>query len=123
VLRLLALVTSVAVVHAAPFRATLTTGTHRPAVGTRWPYTVKVADNRGRPLGARLSVAVVDPRGTVHPTQYYASTRYVTNVAFRGTFRDAVRFPPASKGYPLLFRVTVAVGAAKRVLRVTVVPS
>jgi hypothetical protein len=57
-----------------------------------------------------------------HPTEYYANKKLVTNIPFRGTFRDAVKFPPESKGYPLTFRVTLKVGAATRVLKYTVVP-
>jgi hypothetical protein len=105
------------------FRATLNAGTHNPAINTRWPYAVKVVDSKGHPLRARISVAVVDPLGTVHPTQYYLSTKYVTNIPFRGTFRDAVKWPPESKGYPLTFRVTVKVGSAAKVLRYVVTPT
>jgi len=104
------------------FRATLLAGTHRPAINTRWPYAVKVVDSKGRPLRARISVAVVDPIGGVHPTQFYVSTRYVTNIPFRGTFRDAVLWPPESRGYQLTFRVTLLVGKTRRVLKYLVVP-
>lgn len=120
-MRLLAMVVSVVLVHAGSFRATLTTGGHHPVVNTRWPYAVKVVDGQGRPLRARISVAVVDPLGTAHPTEYYANKKLVKNIPFRGTFRDAVKFPPESKGYPLTFRVTLKVGAATRVLKYLVV--
>jgi hypothetical protein len=109
---------------ATPFRATLTVGTHHPAINTRWPYAVKVTDRTGHPLRARISVAVVDPIGGVHPTLFNASTtKYVTNIPFRGTFRDAVRYPPASKGYPLTFRVTLKVGTATKVITYLVMPT
>ena len=122
-MRLLAIVASVVAVHAVVFRATLTTGGRSPVVNTRWPYAVKVVDGKGQPLRARISVAVVDPLGAVHPTAYYANTKPVTNIPFRGTFRDAVKWPPESKGYPLTFRVTVKVGTARRVLSYRVVPT
>lgn len=108
---------------AVAFRATLIAGTHRPAINTRWPYAVKVVDSKGRPLRARISVAVIDPLGTVHPTEFYASTKIVKNIPFRGTFRDAVKWPPESMGYPLTFRVTLKVGAATKVLRYAVTPT
>jgi hypothetical protein len=108
---------------AVAFKATLIAGTHQPAVNTRWPYAVKVVDAKGHPLRARISVAVVDPLGMVHPTQYYLGTKYVTNIPFRGTFRDAVKWPPESKGYPLTFRVTVKVGTAAKVLKYVVTPT
>src|SRR5262249_31375824 len=120
-MRLLAIVASVVAVQAAPFKATLTTGGHTPVVNTRWPYAVKVVDAKGQPLRARISVAVVDPLGSAHPTEYYASKKLVVNIPFRGTFRDAVKWPPESKGFPLTFRVTVKVGTAKRVLKYAVV--
>ena len=107
---------------AVAYKATLVAGTHSPVVNTRWPYAVKVADSKGRPLRAQVSVAVVDPLGTAHPTEFYNSTRLVKNIPFRGTFRDAVMFPPESKGFPLTFRVTVKVGAATRVLKYSVTP-
>jgi hypothetical protein len=109
-------------VTAVPFKARLIAGTHRPAINTRWPYTVKVVDLKGRPLRARISVAIVDPIGGVHPTEFYLSKKLVTNIPFRGTFRDAVRFPPESKGFPLTFRVTVKVGTATKVLKYLVTP-
>jgi hypothetical protein len=121
-MRLLAIAASALALAAVPFRATLSAGTHHPAINTRWPYAVKVVDAEGRPLRATISVAVVDPLGTVHPTQFYLGTRYVTNIPFRGTFRDAVKWPPESRGYPLTFRVTVKVGTTKKVLKYLVVP-
>jgi hypothetical protein len=101
----------------APFKATLSAGTHTPKVNTRWPYAVRVVDAKGKPLAARISVAVVDPLGTAHPTEYYASKKLVTNIPFKGVFRDAVRWPPESRGFPLTFRVTVKVASRSVVLR------
>jgi hypothetical protein len=120
-MRLLAIVASMVALQAAPFKATLTAGGHNPVVNTRWPYAVKVVDGTGKPLRARISVAVVDPLGTAHPTEYYASKKLVTNIPFRGTFRDAVKWPPDSRGYPLTFRVTVKIGTVSRVLKYAVV--
>jgi hypothetical protein len=122
-MRLLAIVATTVAVSAVPFKATLTAGTHHPAINTRWPYSVRVVDAKGKPLAARISVAVVDPIGGVHPTEFYSSTKLVTNIPFKGTFRDAVKWPPESKGYPLTFRVTVKVGTAKKVLEYLVTPA
>ena len=118
----LTLATTAAADRPIAFRATLTAGTHHPAVNTRWPYAVRVVDVKGNPLRARISVAIVDPLGGIHPTQYYLSTKYVTSIPFRGTFRDAVRYPPESRSIPLTFRVTLKVGTATRVLRYPVTP-
>jgi hypothetical protein len=68
-------------------------------------------------------VAIVDPLGGVHPTEYYLSKKLVRNIPFRGTFRDAVKWPPESRGIPLTFRVTLKVGAARRVLSYRVTPA
>ena len=122
-MRLLAIAAAALAGAGVPFKATLTAGTHHPAINTRWPYTVRVVDAKGKPLAARISVAVVDPIGGVHPTQYYLGTKYVTNIPFKGTFRDAVKWPPDSRGYPLTFRVTVKAGTAKKVLTYIVAPT
>jgi len=123
-MRLIAITASALAVTATSFKVTLHAGTHHPAVNTRWPYSVRVVDAKGHPLRARISVAVVDPIGGVHPTLFYVSdTKYVTNIPFKGTFRDAVKWPPESKGYPLTFRVTVKVGTLKRVLKYLVTPA
>ena len=121
-MRLLAIAASAFALSTVPFKATLTAGTHHPTINTRWPYAVKVVDANGHPLRATISVAVVDPLGTVHPTQFYVGTKYVTNIPFKGVFKDAVKWPPESRGYPLTFRVTVKVGTAKKVLKYLVVP-
>jgi hypothetical protein len=123
-MRLIAIAASALAGTAASFNVTLHAGTHHPAVNARWPYSVRVVDATGHPLRARISVAVVDPIGGVHPTLFYVSdTKYVTNIPFRGVFRDAVKWPPESKGYPLTFRVTVKVGTLKRVLKYLVTPA
>ena len=123
-MRFIAITASALAVTATSFKVTLHAGTHHPAVNTRWPYSVRVVDAKGHPLRARISVAVVDPIGGVHPTLFYVSdTKYVTNIPFKGTFRDAVKWPPESKGYPLTFRVTVKVGTLKRVLKYLVTPA
>ena len=122
-MRLVALATVVLGLAAVPFKASLVAGTHHPAINTRWPYTVRAVAAGGKPLRATVSVAVIDPIGGVHPTEFYASKKLVTNTPFRGVFRDAVKWPPESKGYPLTFRVTVSVGRVKRVLKYAVTPT
>jgi hypothetical protein len=121
-MRLLAIAASALALGAVPFKATLIAGTHHPAINTRWPYAVKVVDAQGRLLRATISAAVVDPLGGVHPTEFYANTKLVTNIPFKGIFRDAVKWPPESRGYPLTFRVTVKVGTSRKVLKYLVVP-
>jgi hypothetical protein len=121
-MRLAVIVASALAVQGAAFKATLAGGGHTPQVNTRWAYTVRATTSAGKPLEARLTAQVVDPLGTAHPVEFFTSKKHVTNILFRGTFRNAVTWPPESRGFPLTFRVTVKVGTAKRVLRYTVTP-
>lgn len=106
----------------AGFKATLTGGGHTPAINTRWSYSVKVTDAKGKPLTARLTAVVVDPIGGIHPVEFFSNKKTVTNYPIKGTFRDAVLWPPESGGYELKFRVTVRVGTTKRVLTYLLTP-
>jgi hypothetical protein len=114
-------------VAAAPktFKATLTAPTHTPKADnkTRWPYQVKLTDLGGKPLAGRVTIAIVDPLGTVHPVQFFANTKYVKNWPFKGVFRDAVLWPPDSAvGVVLTFRATVTTAGGKAVLNLPVKP-
>jgi hypothetical protein len=100
---------------AGTLRATLTAATHTPKAGTRWPYTVH-ATIGGKPARARVTAQIVDPLGGKHPVGFGAKKGNVTRIRFRGTFRDFVIWPKTSVGYPLVFRITVTAGTAKRVL-------
>lgn len=107
----------------AGFRATLVGSGHAPAINTRWAYSVKVTDPKGKPLAARLTAVVIDPVGGVHPVEFFSSAKkHVTNFPIKGTFRDAIIWPPESKGYQLTFKMTVRVGTAKRVLTYLLTP-
>jgi hypothetical protein len=106
----------------AAFRATFVGGGHTPPINTRWPYTVKVTDAKGKPLAARITAVVIDPIAQVHPVEFFANKKTVTNYPIKGTFRDAIIWPPESGGYKLTFRVTVRVGTAKKVLTYILTP-
>lgn len=100
---------------AGPLHATLTAATHTPKVGVHWRYSVH-ATIAGKPARARVTVQIVDPLGGKHPVGFGAKKGNVTRIPFRGTFRDFVIWPKSSVGFPLLFRVTVTAGKAKRVI-------
>jgi hypothetical protein len=101
---------------ATPFHATLKAPTHTPKVETRWNYTVRVTDLRGRPIAARLTVQVTDPFGGLHPVEFGSTTKPIRNWPMKGVFTDYVRWPRASKGFKLTLRVTVrAQGSTKRI--------
>lgn len=90
-----------------PFKVALEAPTHTPKVDARWNYSVHAFDQAGRPLRARLTVQIVDPFGGVHPVEFGSSHREVANVGFTGRFRDFVTWPAESRGFRLIFRVTV----------------
>jgi len=121
----LALTASAVAAAPRPFKATLTAATHSPVADnkTRWPYQVKLTDLKGKPLAGRVSIAIVDPLGTVHPVQFFLNTKYVTNIPFKGVFKDAVLWPPDSAvGVVLNFRATVVTAKGKAVLIYPVKP-
>jgi hypothetical protein len=106
----------------APFKATLTTAGHTPKVNARWAYSVKVTDAAGKPLAARITVQTMDPLGTLHPIEFFNVKKNIVNYPFKGVFRDAITWPPASRGVPLSLRLTVKAAGGKRILRYLVTP-
>jgi hypothetical protein len=96
-------------------KATLTAQTHTPKVNTKWYYTLRVTEG-GKPASARLTAQIVDPIGGTHPVLFGATKKPITNRAFKGTFRDYIVWTAESRGVPLRLRLTVRVGAAKKVL-------
>ena len=106
----------------AAFKATFVGGGHTPVINARWPYTVKVTNAKGKPLAARITAVVVDPIGGVHPVEFFANKKTVTNYPIKGTFRDAIIWPPEANGYTVTFKVTVRIGTAKKVLTYLLTP-
>jgi len=113
-------------VAAAPktFKATLTAATHTPVAdnATRWPYQVKVTDLKGKPLAGRVTIEIVTPVGP-YPVAFFANKKNITNIPFKGIFKDAVLWPPDSAvGVVLKFRATVVTAKGKAVLIYPVKP-
>ena len=104
-----------------PANVALTAPTHTPKIKTRWYYTVR-ATQAGKPVAGRLTAQIVDPIGASHPVQYGTSTKNLTNWAFTGRFRDFIIWPASSRGIPLVLRVVVKVGAARRTVSYAVTP-
>ena len=89
---------------------------HAPKVNVRWPWSI-TATSGGKPVAGTVTAQVVDPVGGVHPVEFGGlKTKFVTNVKFKGTFRDFVLYPPISKGIGVTFRVTVKTVLGKRVV-------
>jgi hypothetical protein len=102
-------------------KVTLSAPGHAPKINVHWPYTVH-ATSGGKPVAARLTAQIVDPVGGVHAVEFGKSTRKIVNWPFKGTFSDFVVWPASSRGVPLTFRVTVRVGAVKKVVSYQVIP-
>jgi hypothetical protein len=100
---------------------TLSAPTHRPKINVHWPYVVRVTRG-GKPVSARITAQIVDPAGGVHPVEFGANTKLITNFRFRGVFRDYIVWPPESRGIPLKFRVIVVGTGFRRVTSYTVIP-
>ena len=101
----------------APPRVVFRAPTHTPKVNVRWPWSIRVSTQAGTPLAATISVAIVDPLGGVHPVEYdCCKTRFITNVKIKGRFADKVIYPLASKGFRVVFRVTVKTPLGRRVV-------
>ena len=108
---------------ALPFKAKLTALTHAPKVNTKWPYSVRATNLKGKPIRATITVQIVDPLGGVHPVEFGARKVNVVNHPFFGTFRDYVIWPPSSAvGVSLVFRTIVKTSKGKVVLRYDVNP-
>ena len=91
--------------------------THTPRINVRWPWSIVVTTPAGRLLPATISVAIVDPIGGAHPVEYdCCKGKFITNVKIKGRFADKVIYPLASKGYRIVFRVTVKTAVGRRVV-------
>jgi hypothetical protein len=98
-------------------RVALRAPTHTPRVNVRWPWSITVSTQAGTPLPATISVAIVDPIGGVHPVEYdCCKKKFITNVRIKGRFADKVIYPLASKGFRVVFRVTVKTALGRRVV-------
>jgi hypothetical protein len=110
----------------APFKASITAPTHTPKVSTKWYYVIRATSLQGKPIAARLTMQIMDPTGQVHPVQYAATKKNITNWPFTGRFRDYIIWPPSSKLAAIVgglaLRATVKARGAKIVLRYRVKP-
>ena len=112
---------ALALVGGSAVRVSLTAPTHTPRINVHWPYSVR-ATRGGKAVTARITVQLVDPIGGVHPVQLGSSKKNITNLRFRGVFRDYVIWPPESRGFPLKLRVTVVGKGFRKVLQYAVTP-
>ena len=113
---LLALAFPLIATAAAPLTVAFHATTHAPKVNAHWPWSI-TATSGGKPAAGTVTAQVVDPVGGIHAVEFGGvKTKFVTNVKFKGTFRDFVIYPPISKGIGVTFRVTVKTAHGKRVV-------
>ncbi len=109
-----------------PFKATLTAPGHTPKVLTKWHYVIKVVDLHGKLTAARLTMTIKDPTGQVHPVQYAATKKNITNWPIRGRFTDYIIWPADSKLASivggLVLRAKVTAGGSSVMLTYRVKP-
>lgn len=106
---------------APPVKVAITAPGHTPKINVHWNYTIRVTRG-GKPVAARLSEAIVDPIGGVHPVEFGRNTRKIANWPISGTFKDFIIWPASSRGVPLKWRITVKVGGVKKVVDYPVTP-
>lgn len=115
------LATSGALLAAAAPSVTLSAPGHTPTIGKHWNYSLVVRE-AGKPVAARLTAQIVDPIGGVHPVEFGASTKNITDWPFDGSFHDYIIWPADARGIPLTFRLTVRIGSVKKVVSYLVTP-
>lgn len=105
ILALLALTLVPAAAAVVGMKATLKAPAAQPQVDVRWWYSIRVTDLRGAPIRATVTAEIVDPFGNAYPVQFaWSKTKDIVNWPFKGTFRDGIKFPPASRGFTLTLR-------------------
>jgi hypothetical protein len=84
-----------------PVRATLHGQGHDPVVGQKWIYTLAVTDAQGHGLSGTIDTEFA-LQGTVvgHDTPPTHSLK-------NGHYKEALKFPPVSVGYPIDLQVVV----------------
>ena len=97
--------------NALPFKTRLTATGHRPVALTKWHYTLRVTDLKGRPIRARAVFRIVFIAETPPPP------RLIARVSFRGRARGFYRWPTLLRGEPLQFQATVTAKGATLTLR------
>lgn len=79
---------------------------HHPHAGKKWPIKVSAKSHSGRPLHAKAIYRFVYQGQVVRTTSPYGKHSQKP-YPFRGHYRDVVRWPKRSVGFPLKFRVVV----------------
>jgi hypothetical protein len=108
-----------------PVRATMSTGSTRPLVGTPWRYTITVEDQAGKPVAVKVRLQIL--LGTLVVGCWKATglvrcsgPRAGTWIAFRGKRTAAITWPARYSGMKLTFQAIVVSGTRALHLRAPV---
>jgi hypothetical protein len=108
-----------------PVRATMSTSSTRPFVGTPWRYTITVKDPAGKPVAAKVRLQIL--LGTL-VVGCWKATGLVrcsgpaagTWIAFRGKRTAAITWPERYSGMKLTFQAIIVAGTRALRLRAPV---
>jgi hypothetical protein len=125
VLCALALTVATAAAAEGPIRATMTTSTKQPLVGTPWRYTIVVKSADGRPVTAMARLQTL--RGNVVVGCWKRSAMVACSganagswIRFEGKRTGVLRWPARSVGRKLTFQAIVVSGTRSLRLRAPV---
>jgi hypothetical protein len=81
-----------------PFKASLVTDGHHPAVGRPWRFTVRALNRDGTPVAGTVKAEVLLSGKLIDTIGWFG---------FKGTLKHVVRWPSDKKGQPLVFRAEI----------------
>ena len=84
-----------------PVHAVLQGQNHDPIINKKWVYTIKITDAHGHPLRATIDTEFALQGAVVgHDTP-------PTHLLKNGSYKEVLKFPASSAGYPLDLQVVV----------------
>ena len=90
-----------------PFKASLVTDGHTPAVGKPWHFTVTALNRDGTPVAGTVKAEVLLSGKLIDTIGWFG---------FKGTLKHAVRWRSDKKGQPLVFRAEIDANGGVRYL-------
>ncbi len=90
-----------------PFKASLATDGHNPAVGKPWHFTVRAFNRDGTPVAGTVKAEVLLSGKLIDTIGWFG---------FKGTLKHAVRWRSDKKDQPLVFRAEIDANGGVRYL-------
>jgi hypothetical protein len=110
-----------------PVRATMSTSSTKPLVGSPWRYTITVRDENGKLLPGKARLQIL--AGTVVVGCWRSAAMVQcsgansgTWIPFRGRRTDTITWPAEAAGFRLTFQATVVAAGRSLRLRAPVTP-